>query len=155
MQSPSALSVCLIFWGGKTSLGLDCSGLVQIALTACGLACPRDADMQEQALGEAVAPSTGISNLQRGDLIFWTGHVAIVRDAASLIHASVLDMAVAIEAIGEATARIRAAGSEITKIRADRRGEAHPTRYQSGCGISLSFRRPSLTSRDLIAPLLR
>ena len=113
-------------WGGKTSLGLDCSGLVQIALTACGLACPRDADMQEQALGEAVVPSTGISNLQRGDLIFWNGHVAFVRDAASLIHANAFHMAVAIESIGEATARIRAAGSEITSIR--RIGEAQPTR---------------------------
>src|SRR5499427_10789569 len=57
-------------WGGKTSLGLDCSGLVQIALTASGVACPRDSDMQERALGAAV-PTDDLAGLQRGDLIFW------------------------------------------------------------------------------------
>src|SRR5580704_14449983 len=65
-------------WGGKTSLGLDCSGLVQVALTACGLVCPRDSDMQEAALGASV-PHTMLSDLKRGDLLFWKGHVAIVR----------------------------------------------------------------------------
>ena len=65
-------------WGGKTALGLDCSGLVQVALTACGVSCPRDSDMQEEALGTAV--SADPSALKRGDLIFWKGHVAIVRD---------------------------------------------------------------------------
>jgi cell wall-associated NlpC family hydrolase len=102
-------------WGGKTSLGLDCSGLVQVALTACGVSCPRDSDMQEAALGTAgaVDPST----LKRGDLIFWKGHVAIVRDRDSLIHANAYHMAVAIEPINEAVARIRNAGSEITSIK--------------------------------------
>ena len=65
-------------WGGKTSLGIDCSGLVQVALAACGLPCPRDSDMQERALGTTVA--SDIATLRRGDLIFWKGHVAIVRD---------------------------------------------------------------------------
>ena len=41
-------------WGGKTSLGIDCSGLVQVALNAAGIACPRDSDMQERALGSPV-----------------------------------------------------------------------------------------------------
>src|SRR5205085_1509016 len=67
-------------WGGKTSLGIDCSGLVQLALTACGIACPRDSDMQERALGSALAHSKELDQLRRGDLLFWKGHVAIVRD---------------------------------------------------------------------------
>jgi cell wall-associated NlpC family hydrolase len=108
-------------WGGKTSLGLDCSGLVQIALTACGIACPRDSNMQEQALGTPLAftrVSAGhFSDLRRGDLLFWKGHVAIVRDPDTLIHANAFHMAVAIEPIAEAVARIAAAGSESTSVR--------------------------------------
>jgi cell wall-associated NlpC family hydrolase len=100
-------------WGGKTALGLDCSGLVQVALTACGVSCPRDSDMQERALGTAVPADP----LKPGDLIFWNGHVAIVRDGNSLIHANAYHMAVAIEPVAEAVARIRNAGSEITSIR--------------------------------------
>jgi cell wall-associated NlpC family hydrolase len=100
-------------WGGKTALGIDCSGLVQVALTACGVSCPRDSDMQERALGTAVPADP----LKRGDLIFWKGHVAIVRDQDSLIHANAYHMAVAIEPVAEAIARIQNAGSEITSIR--------------------------------------
>jgi cell wall-associated NlpC family hydrolase len=103
-------------WGGKTALGLDCSGLVQVALTAAGIACPRDSDMQERALG-APLPGIGEQSLQRGDLVFWEGHVAIVRDRATLIHANAFHMAVAIEPIAEALTRIRDAGSEITSVR--------------------------------------
>jgi cell wall-associated NlpC family hydrolase len=102
-------------WGGKTSLGLDCSGLVQVALTACGISCPRDSHMQEKALGSELA--AGASQLQRGDLLFWRRHVAIVRDAASLVHANAFHMAVAFEPIEQAIARIRAAGSGVTSIR--------------------------------------
>jgi cell wall-associated NlpC family hydrolase len=100
-------------WGGKTALGLDCSGLVQVALTACGVSCPRDSDMQEEVLGTAVSDDP----LKRGDLIFWKGHVAMVRDRNSLIHANAYHMAVAIEPIAEAVVRIRNAGSETTSIR--------------------------------------
>jgi cell wall-associated NlpC family hydrolase len=102
-------------WGGKTALGLDCSGLVQVALTACGVICPRDSDMQEAASGTIV--SADPSALERGDLIFWKGHVAVVRDRDSLIHANAYHMAVAIERVAEAVDRIRNAGSEITSIR--------------------------------------
>ncbi len=104
-------------WGGKTVLGLDCSGLVQIALSACGIVCPRDSDMQEEVLGSPVAAATDRSNLQRGDLVFWTGHVAIVRDRATFLHANAFHMAVAIEPIAGAIARIRDGGSEITNVR--------------------------------------
>jgi len=104
-------------WGGKTALGLDCSGLVQIALAACGMTCPRDSDMQEQALGRPVAAANELSNLVRGDLVFWKGHVAIVRDRENLLHANAFHMAVAVEPIAGAVARIRGAGSEVTSIR--------------------------------------
>ncbi len=103
-------------WGGKTVLGLDCSGLVQTALAACGMACPRDSDMQETALGERVAAGD-FANLRRGDLVFWKGHVAIVHDAANLLHANAFHMAVVIEPLAEAIARISAAGSEVTSVR--------------------------------------
>ena len=102
-------------WGGKTALGLDCSGLVQDALTACGIACPRDSDMQEAALGTGVPADP--SALSRGDLVFWKGHVAIARDRSNLLHANAYHMAVAIEPIADAVVRIRNAGSEITSIR--------------------------------------
>jgi len=100
-------------WGGKSSLGLDCSALVQLALTACGIACPRDSDMQERALGAGVS----LSDLRRGDLVFWKDHVAIARDPATLVHANAFHMAVAIEPVAEAIPRIRAAGSEVTSVR--------------------------------------
>jgi cell wall-associated NlpC family hydrolase len=104
-------------WGGKTVLGIDCSGLVQIALAACGVACPRDSDMQERALGAAVDHTPRSFALQRGVLIFWPGHVAIARGGDSLVHANAFHMAVVVEPAGEAIARIRGLGSEITSVR--------------------------------------
>ncbi len=104
-------------WGGKTALGLDCSGLVQIALTACGVSCPRDTDMQEAALGTLVQERPDDLGLKRGDLVFWQGHVAIVRDDKTLLHANAYHMAVAIEPVAEAIRRIGAAGSEIRCVR--------------------------------------
>ena len=101
-------------WGGKTSLGVDCSGLVQVALGACGIACPRDTDMQEKALGALV---TSLSTLERGDLVFWKGHVAIVRDEQTFLHANAFHMSVTVEPIAQALARIRAAGSDVTSVR--------------------------------------
>jgi cell wall-associated NlpC family hydrolase len=100
-------------WGGKSSLGIDCSGLVQVSLTACGVTCPRDSDMQQAALG---APAE-LAAIRRGDLVFWKGHVAIARDATSLIHANAFHMAVAIEPLGEAIARIRAAGHDVIAVK--------------------------------------
>jgi cell wall-associated NlpC family hydrolase len=102
-------------WGGKTSLGIDCSGLVQVALTACGIACPRDSDMQ-RALGTAVEQSD-LAGLRRGDLVFWNGHVAVMRDAHTLLHANAFHMAVAAEPVREAVARISAAGSEVVTVK--------------------------------------
>jgi cell wall-associated NlpC family hydrolase len=103
-------------WGGKTSLGIDCSGLVQVALNAAGTGCPRDSDMQEQGLGRTLSESES-KKLRRGDLIFWEGHVAIVRDAETIVHANAHHMATAVENIRAAVARIKAAGSEVTSIK--------------------------------------
>jgi cell wall-associated NlpC family hydrolase len=101
-------------WGGKTSFGLDCSGLVQVALAACGVPCRRDTDMQERDLG--TKREGDLCDPKRGDLIFWKGHVAIVRDVTTLIHANAFHMAVAIEPIQEAIERIGKTGLEVTSI---------------------------------------
>jgi cell wall-associated NlpC family hydrolase len=103
-------------WGGKSSLGIDCSGLVQVSLASAGIDAPRDSDMPENALGEAV-PSSQWSELQRGDLVFWKGHVAIVSDRDMLVHANAHAMATVHEPLAKAIARIEAAGSKVTSVR--------------------------------------
>jgi cell wall-associated NlpC family hydrolase len=91
-------------WGGRESGGLDCSGLVQLALLACGRACPRDTDQQAQ-MGRAI----DAHEARRGDLVFWRGHVGIVLDGGRLLHANAHHMAAAIEPLAGAIERIRAA----------------------------------------------
>jgi cell wall-associated NlpC family hydrolase len=95
-------------WGGKTSLGLDCSGLVQLSLAAAGILAPRDTDMQQAALGEPVAISPDLAGLRRGDLVFWKGHMGVMLDGERLLHANGHHMAVAVEPLHAAEARIRA-----------------------------------------------
>jgi cell wall-associated NlpC family hydrolase len=104
-------------WGGKTSLGLDCSALVQTALQACGIACPRDSDQQEEALGETIPFDGDFADLRRGDLLFWRGHVALVRDPATMIHANGHAMAVSIEPLASGLARIEAAGDRLRRVK--------------------------------------
>ena len=92
-------------WGGRESLGVDCSGLVQQALFACGQACPRDSD-QQQAMGQPVEAA----DFGRGDLVFWPGHVAIGLEAGNILHANAYHMATAVEPLAEAITRIEATG---------------------------------------------
>ena len=103
-------------WGGKSSFGIDCSGLVQISLNASGIGCPRDSDMQQASLGRAIDVAEARS-LQRGDLLFWEGHVAIARDADTIVHANAHHMAAVIEDTASAIARIKAAGSTLVAIK--------------------------------------
>jgi hypothetical protein len=100
-------------WGGKTAFGLDCSGLVQTALQAVGKAAPRDTDMMEKALGEAVP----LDAVRRGDLIFWKGHMGVMLDETRLLHANAFHMAVAIEPLAEAIARIDAVAGPVTSVK--------------------------------------
>lgn len=94
-------------WGGNSAFGIDCSGLVQAACAACGIACPGDSDMQAASLGQPVAEGTAP---QRGDLLFWKGHVAWVAGPETILHANAHHMAVAHEGLAEAVARIAAQG---------------------------------------------
>jgi hypothetical protein len=103
-------------WGGKSSLGIDCSGLVQVSLIAAGTGCPRDSDMQQDGLGRALNAQEA-KKLKRGDLIFWKGHVAIARDADTIVHANAHHMMTAIERAQDVFARSRAAGNEVTAIK--------------------------------------
>ncbi|WP_037546463.1 C40 family peptidase [Stappia stellulata] len=93
-------------WGGRTSLGLDCSAIVQLAAAAGGLDVPRDTDMQEREAGTPLDIASGLPALQRGDLVFWKGHVGIMRDGETLLHANGFTMSVASEPLAPAIARI-------------------------------------------------
>jgi hypothetical protein len=94
-------------WGGRSARGIDCSGLVQLALLAAGVSAPRDSDMQAALVGEELPPRAG---LRRGDLVFWRGHVGIMRDGETLLHANAHHMAVASEPLAEVAARVAASG---------------------------------------------
>lgn len=100
-------------WGGKTAAGVDCSGLIQTALQAVGKAAPRDTDMMEKALGDVIA----LSDVRRGDLIFWKGHMGVMLDETRLLHANAFHMAVAIEPLAEAMARIEKIAGSVTAIK--------------------------------------
>ena len=97
MSDPASLAVLFLgtpyLWGGNSCCGIDCSGLIQTSLLACGVACPGDSDLQEHALGDTITNSDPVS---RGDLYFWKGHVAMALDGKDLIHANAHHMAVAI-----------------------------------------------------------
>ena len=100
-------------WGGKTAAGLDCSGLIQTALQAVGKAAPRDTDMMEKALGEL----TALSQVRRGDLVFWKGHMGVMLDESRLLHANAFHMMVAIEPLEDAVARIENSAGPVTSVK--------------------------------------
>ena len=104
-------------WGGRTRIGIDCSGLVQVALEAAGTAAPRDSDMQQAELGETVLVPESLEGLRRGDLVFWRGHVGIMADSVMMVHANAHHMAVATETLPEAVVRIARTGSVVTAVK--------------------------------------
>jgi cell wall-associated NlpC family hydrolase len=102
-------------WGGKSSIGVDCSGLVQVSLAAAGKAAPRDSDMQEAGLGESIEIG---APLLRGDLIFWKGHVGIMRDETTLLHANGAHMLVSSEPLDLVRARnLEAGAGDVTSVK--------------------------------------
>ncbi len=112
---PTPLDVARLFsgapyvWGGRTPQGVDCSGLVQAALAACGVACPRDSDQQRESIGIAV----DFAARRGGDVIFFPGHVGILVDADTLLHANAHWMAVVIEPLADVIAR----GADVLAVR--------------------------------------
>lgn len=107
-------------WGGKSSLGVDCSGLVQVSLAMAGIDAPRDSDLQESQLGRVV---TANEPLRRGDLIFWKGHVGVMRDETTLLHANATHMLVSSEPLADVRARNEKAGAgAVTSVKRLERG---------------------------------
>lgn len=104
-------------WGGKTADGIDCSGLVQVTMQACGKECPRDSDMQMAETGTSIGTDTRPELLRRGDLVFWDGHVGIMLDEHRLLHANAWHMETAIEPLSEAVERIEASGNAVRDVR--------------------------------------
>lgn len=104
-------------WGGRTRIGLDCSGLVQSSLHAAGIPAPRDSDMQMNELGASLPVSDIDERLERGDLVFWPGHVGIMADSVMLVHANAHHMAVVIEPLIEAINRIAKTGAQVSAIK--------------------------------------
>jgi cell wall-associated NlpC family hydrolase len=104
-------------WGGRDSIGIDCSGLVQMSLEATGVKALRDSSMQAETVGEVIQPTPDFSNLKRGDLVFWPGHVGIMLDEKRLIHANAWHMATEIELLADAVARIAKVAGEVKVVR--------------------------------------
>lgn len=104
-------------WGGKTHAGCDCSGLIQSALERGRVSAPRDTDMMEQELGAVHEVSDALAGLQRGDLVFWKGHVGVMLDATRLLHANAFHMRVANEPLREAADRIAKSEGAVRAIK--------------------------------------
>jgi len=104
-------------WGGRTRIGIDCSGLVQTSLNAAGIPAPRDSDMQQAELGDNLLVADDLEGLMRGDLVFWRGHVGIMIDGVLMVHANAAHMLTAVEPLPEAVQRIAKSGSHVSAIK--------------------------------------
>ncbi len=105
-------------WGGKSVRGIDCSGLVQLSLSRAGIACPRDTDMQADELpGDAPVPDDQLGVLQRGDLVYWPGHVGLMIDDQRILHANGTNMSTTIDPVAQVAERSRRDGPIATAIK--------------------------------------
>lgn len=104
-------------WGGRTSLGIDCSGLIQLSLQAAGRHARRDSDMQESTLGTALPDPGDHSALKRGDLVFWNGHLGVMVDGENLLHANGYFMQTVVEPLSTAVERIAGIHGPVTAIK--------------------------------------
>jgi cell wall-associated NlpC family hydrolase len=104
-------------WGGRTRIGIDCSGLVQMSLHAAGIAAPRDSDMQQAEIGVSVPIADVDDGLLRGDLVFWKGHVGVMTDGIMFVHANAHHMMVVNEPLSETIQRSAKSGAHITAIK--------------------------------------
>jgi cell wall-associated NlpC family hydrolase len=111
------LELAPYLWGGTSGFGVDCSGLIHLAMRMTGRSVLRDTDMQERSLGESMDPGPGMKGLRRGDLVFWKGHVAIMTDQENAIHASGRAMLVVREKIADAVSRIALQHGQPTAFR--------------------------------------
>jgi len=106
-------------WGGRTAQGVDCSALVQMALTMAGIAAPRDSDLQEANVGTPVpmADDRDFSQLKEGDLVFFPGHVGLFVQDWRFLHANAFDMQVSLHRFSEVLDRAGRENSRVTSIR--------------------------------------
>lgn len=104
-------------WGGRSSLGVDCSGFLQLLLQRAGIACPRDTDQQAAALGEALPAPHDPAGLRHGDLVFFPGHVGIVLKGGQFLHANAFDMAVTVHVLDDVLKQAAAAAAGISGVR--------------------------------------
>ena len=105
-------------WGGRGGLGIDCSGLIQIAMAAAGIPCPRDSDQQREALGEDLGVPKDLAAMQRGDVVFFPGHVGFYLGQGRFLHASSFDMMVSAHPFADVLARVKERhGKDIIRVR--------------------------------------
>lgn len=102
-------------WGGGTSAGIDCSGLVQLAASCAGVALPRDTDLQEEA-GDPLPYNESCASLSRGDVVFWKGHVGLMIDPRTILHANAHHMLVIAEPLAEVCMRSNVPVSSIRRM---------------------------------------
>lgn len=120
MDDPAGVALRFLetpyLWGGRSSEGLDCSALIQFALEACGIPCPRDTDMQEREAGSPLDPAR--RDLERGDIVFWPGHVGLMLDRTRIVHANATDMSTRVWTLADLEAHIeRIEGNPVRTIR--------------------------------------